>query len=411
MTVEFRLPDVGEGLEEAEVVRWLVKVGEAVERDQAIVEIQTDKALVEIPSPEAGRVGELAAEEGDIVKVGDLLFVIDDGASPKRAKDKPERKPRKGKRVKAAPAVRRLAVELGVELAEVMPSGAAGRVTADDVRSAAAAVSTAAVSTAAMSAEGAAIGIDPEPTFLSAARAEREGLGQAPFGKMPLRGIRRVTAKTMARAWSTIPHIHSSDEIDATALLETRRKLQARLGDEARLLTPVPFFILAVARALRRYPLVNASLDLDGEEILVHERVHVGVAVATPEGLIVPVVRDADRRSLVDLAREIDRLGQAARSRKVTPEELRGGTFTVSNYGSLGGRFATPIIRPPEVAIMGFGAIRQRPFVVEDVVAPRSVLPICFGADHRLIDGDLSVAFQELVQTLLSDPVQLLLGE
>ena len=401
MTVEFRLPDVGEGLEEAEVVRWLVKVGDTVERDQAIVEIQTDKALVEIPSPEAGRVGELAAEEGDIVKVGDLLFVIDSEASKKRAKDKPEPKPRKGKRVKAAPAVRRLAIELGVELAAVMPSGAAGRVTADDVRSAAAPVST----------EGASVGIDPEPAFPSAARAEPEGLGQAPFGRMPLRGIRRVTARTMAQAWSTIPHIHGSDELDATALLETRRKLQARLGDEARLLTPVPFFILAVARALRRYPLVNASLDLDSEEIVVHERVHVGVAVATPGGLIVPVVRDADRRSLADLAREIGRLGQAARSRKVTPEELRGGTFTVSNYGSLGGRFATPIIRPPEVAIMGFGAIRQRPFVVGDTVAPRSVLPICFGADHRLIDGDLSVAFQELVKTLLSDPVQLLLGE
>jgi pyruvate dehydrogenase E2 component (dihydrolipoamide acetyltransferase) len=156
---------------------------------------------------------------------------------------------------------------------------------------------------------------------------------------------------------------------------------------------------------------VNASIDMDQQEIVVHEAVHLGVAVATPAGLIVPIVRDADQRSLLDVAREVSRLVVAARERSIRPEELRGGTFTVSNYGSLGGRFASPIVRPPEVGIMGFGSVRERPIVVEGVVEARPTLPICFGADHRLVDGDLSVAFQECVKDLLSDPMQLLLGE
>jgi pyruvate dehydrogenase E2 component (dihydrolipoamide acetyltransferase) len=225
----------------------------------------------------------------------------------------------------------------------------------------------------------------------------------------------------MTQSWTTIPHIHGHDEIDAQPLVDAVRGLPRRAAaraaeegerDGGAQLTLAVFFVLAAARALRRFPLVNASLDLDAREIVVHEHVNVGLAVATPAGLIVPVVRDADRRTLHDLAAEIDRLARAARDRKVKPDELRHGTFTVTNFGSLGGRFANPILRPPEVGILGFGAIRERPWAVGGGrIEARPVLPISFGADHRLIDGDLSVAFQEHVRDLLSDPVHLLLGE
>lgn len=401
MAVEFRLPDVGEGLEEAEIVRWLVAVGDTVDRDQSVVEIQTDKALVEIPSPSAGRIERLGAAEGDIVKVGQLLFVVENGSSsatphPEEAAEmKVADRPRKKQRAKASPAVRRLAVELGIDLSRVSGRGPGDRVTAEDVR--------------------AAVDGDTREVAASESAAAAQGplatrLGQAPFGTMPLRGIRRATAKAMSRAWDEIPHIHGADEIDASALLDARRRLRESLGEEEKLLTPLSFFVLAAARALRRFPLVNASLDMEKEEIVVHEEVNIGVAVATSDGLIVPVLRQADRRTLMEVAREMDRLTRASRSRTVEPEELRGGTFTVSNYGSLGGRFATPIVRPPEAAILGFGAIRKRPFVVGEEVVARPTLPICFGADHRLIDGDLSVAFQEHVKLLLSDPIHLLLG-
>ncbi len=215
----------------------------------------------------------------------------------------------------------------------------------------------------------------------------------------------------MAQSWSTIPHIHSFDEIDAGGLLAARDSLRRTAADRGDVIKPVAFFVAAAARALRRFPDVNASIDLEAETLTLHERVSIGVAVATTEGLIVPVVHDADRLGLLALATEIDRLGRAARERTVTSEELSGGTFTVSNYGSLGGRFAAPIIRAPEAAILGFGAVKERPWAENGIVVARPTLPICFGADHRLIDGDLSQAFQEFVKELLSDPVRLLLGE
>lgn len=419
--LEFRLPDVGEGLEEAEVVRWLVAAGEQVRRDQPLVEIQTDKALVEIPSPAAGTVSRLAADEGAIVRVGELLFVLDEagnGSAPRSAAGAvaaeegseggedapaPQAEERvasspvaavaaggaagRARRVKASPAVRRLALEAGVDLRSLEGSGPGGRVLAEDVRRA----------------QHGAVAREEK-----AAPAVAAAPGQLAPGDHPLRGIRRVTAETMAKAWAEIPHIHASDEIDAGDLLACHRRLRALGGAAAERLTLSAFFVLAAARALRRYPLVNASIDVAAGSIHVHEGVHVGLAVATPAGLVVPVVRDADRRSLPELAAEIDRLRRAAIDRSIRAEELRGGTFTVTNFGALGGRFAAPIIRPPEAGILGFGAIRERPWVVDGGVVPRPLLPISFGADHRLIDGDLSVAFQEHVKQLLAHPLELL---
>jgi pyruvate dehydrogenase E2 component (dihydrolipoamide acetyltransferase) len=236
-----------------------------------------------------------------------------------------------------------------------------------------------------------------------------ETLGVAPFGVQPLRGIRRLTAEAMARSWSEIPHITGMDEVDATALLDARRRLRELAGDGTPHLTPLALLALAVVSALRRFPLVNASLDREAGTIAVHEHVNLGIAVATDAGLVVPVVTDADRRGLSGLAAEMARLADAARSHTVSPGELRGGTFTITNYGSLGGRFATPIIRPGEVGIMGFGAIRPRPVVADGVVEARPTLPIVFSADHRLIDGDLATAFQEHVIARVREPLSLLL--
>ena len=387
MRVEFKLPDVGEGLEEGEVVSWLVEPGQVVTRDQPLVEVQTDKALVELPSPVAGQVVSLAFAPGDVVKVGQVLVVLEDelerAAEPAPAPASPSPAP---SRPKAAPAVRKLAVERGVDLASVTGTGPGGRILAADV-------------------ERAATGVLSSGVSAVKHAGSEEGLGQLPPGRHPLRGIRRVTAEAMARSWSEIPHITSLDEVDATGLLDARRGLAETAGTDISLAT---LFVAAAGRGLRRYPLVNASLDTAAGEIVVHAGCHVGLAVATPAGLVVPVVRDADRRPLPDLAAEVDRLTAAARAGRAEVGDLRGGTFTVTNYGSLGGRYATPLIRPPEVGIMGFGAIRTRPFVVDGQVVARPTLPWAFSADHRLIDGDLATAFAQYVTGLLADPLRLL---
>jgi pyruvate dehydrogenase E2 component (dihydrolipoamide acetyltransferase) len=407
--VEFLLPDVGEGLEEGEIVAWLVAAGDSVSRDQPLVEVQTDKALVELPSPVAGQIVSLAFAPGDIVKVGQTLVVLDDGrggdtaaigAAPPSSAAVPATGLPAG-RPKAAPAVRKLAVARGVDLATVTGSGPGGRILATDIEAAARLSPTGVHSPPRERRTDAG-----SPTGGGSVAAGHR-LGWMEAGRHPLRGIRRVTAATMARSWSEIPHLTTLDEIDATGLLAARRRL-ADAGIDA---TIGALLVAAVARGLRRYPVFNASLELsegEGGSIVVHPDCNVGLAVATADGLVVPVVRKADRRSLADLAAEVRRLTAAARHRRVEVGELRGGTFTISNWGAIGGRYATPLIRPPEVGIMGFGAIESRPFVVDGEVRARPTLPWSLSADHRLIDGDVSTAFSGYVTSLLADPVALL---
>ena len=408
--VEFVLPDVGEGLEEGEIVSWLVAPGDTVVRDQPLVEVQTDKALVELPSPVAGQIVSLAFAAGDIVKVGQVIVVLEDGqgsasappspaATTLAAEDaapSPVAGPSAGRtstRPKAAPAVRKLALDRGVDLASVAGSGPGGRILAADVEAAA---------------SPPAAGV-PDRAMGAVRNAGSAGsIGWMEPGRHPLRGIRRVTAEAMARSWAEIPHLTTLDEIDATGLLAARRRL-ADAGIDA---TIGALLVAAVARGLRRYPVFNASLELSatggGGSIVVHPDCNIGLAVATADGLVVPVIRQADRRPLAGLAAEVRRLTTAARDRRVEVAELRGGTFTISNWGAIGGRFATPLIRPPEVGIMGFGAIEQRPFVVDGEVKARPTLPWSLSADHRLIDGDVSTAFSEYVTGLLADPIALL---
>lgn len=408
--VEFALPDVGEGLEEGEVVSWLVGPGDAVVRDQPLVEVQTDKALVELPSPVAGQVVSLAFAPGDIVKVGQVLVVLEDGAASAPAAPAPRASsspaasppaptgPAAGGRPKAAPAVRKLALDRGVDLTTVAGTGPGGRILASDVEAAAPAAQTGASPT----------GV-PDQAMPTVRNAGSGGaLGWMEPGRHPLRGIRRVTAEAMARSWSEIPHLTVLDEIDATGLLAARRRLAAA-GIET---TIGALLVAAVARGLRRHPVLNASLEAAtegaGGEIVVHPDCNIGLAVATADGLVVPVIRHADRRSLAELGAEVLRLSAAARNRSVDVAELRGGTFTISNWGAIGGRYATPLIRPPEVGIMGFGAIRPRPFVVGGGVEARPTLPWALSVDHRLIDGDVATAFTEYVTGLLADPIALL---
>lgn len=410
--VEFALPDVGEGLEEGEIVSWLVHPGETVARDQPLVEVQTDKALVELPSPVAGQVVSLAFGAGDIVKVGQVLVVLEDAGAGEGARNAPAvggSRPSPtpagsaatgGGRPKASPAVRKLALDRGVDLSTVAGTGPGGRILASDVEEALTAPQpTTGVPQIRPSEPGQASSVPSGATG---------GLGWMEAGRHPLRGIRRVTAEAMGRSWSEIPHLTTMDEVDATGLLSARRRL-AEAGIDT---TIAALLVAAVARGLRRYPVLNASLELPsgdaGGEIVVHPDCNIGLAVATADGLVVPVIRQADRRGLADLGAEVRRLTKAARDRRVEVGDLRGGTFTISNYGSLGGRFATPLIRPPEVGIMGFGAIRPRPFVVDGKVEARPTLPWSLSADHRLIDGDVATAFAEYVTGLLADPVALL---
>lgn len=211
----------------------------------------------------------------------------------------------------------------------------------------------------------------------------------------------------MENAWK-VPHIHGADELDATALQVGRRRIKEMHPERAARLTPLSFFVMAVADGLRRYPMINASIDTTAGHIDVHPDINIGIAVATDSGLIVPVIRNADRRGLLDLSDEVARISAAARSGAITTSDLQGGTCTISNYGSMGGRFAAPIIRPPEAAIVGFGAIKDRPFVEDGDLVVRPTIPIAVGCDHRLVDGDLMTAFQEHVIAVLSDPVTLL---
>jgi pyruvate/2-oxoglutarate dehydrogenase complex dihydrolipoamide acyltransferase (E2) component len=468
VTIEFSLPDIGEGLDEAEVIEWHVKPGDKIARDQPFVDILTDKAQTEMPAPGAGTVVSLGAAVGDVVKVGDVLIVIDDGqgsddspssthepeaslltastisapqpptppatALPPAPSHRPtpapapaptrapapshQAPPTPARRPKASPSTRKLAAELGVDLTAVNGSGPGGRILATDVTNTATAATTpatmvggqagaAAAGAAAVHSDAAADALRSEPVMPS---GPAPLLGQMPIGTHPIRGIRRATAKAMDLSWSTIPHVTAMDELDATELLLARSRAREALGERGAVVTPLALLLVAVARGLRRFPMMNATLDLADDRITIHEEVNVGVAVASERGLLVPIVRNADRLGVAAMAEEVARLSAEARSGSISPADLTGGTFTVSNYGSNGGYFAAPIIRPGEAGIVGFGSITKRPIVVDDQVEARPVIPVVLSADHRLIDGDVLSAFQADLSGSIQKAITLLVS-
>jgi pyruvate dehydrogenase E2 component (dihydrolipoamide acetyltransferase) len=422
----FKLPDVGEGIHEAEVVRWLVQPGDRVTRDQPVVEVQTDKALVELPTPYAGRVVSLGAKPGDLVPVGATLFVVDDESEAAAPAAAPEPRPAApapaapaaadapaaSRRVLATPAVRRLARERGVDLTQVPGSGEGGRVLAEDVRRAAAGGPAGRTGPVAPPAP------EPPPPAAPAPAPARVEAAVAPppapaageeVERIPLRGLRRAIARHMVKSLYTAPHVTSFERCEVSALVALRRRLQPLAAERGVTLTYLPFVIKAVVSALKANPWLNASVDDEREEIVVRRVYHIGIATATPEGLMVPVVRHADRLTLFELAAEVERLGQAARERTATLEELSGSTFTITNYGAYGGSYGTPIINHPEVAILGLGRIRPEPWVRDEELVVGQVLPLSLSFDHRVIDGELAHRFMSHLVARLSDPDRLIL--
>lgn len=440
MRYEFNLPDLGEGLTEAEIVNWRVAVGDAVTEDQALVEVETAKAMVEIPSPVTGTVVQFGGTPGDVLPVGALLIAFDTkqgsarhnpderaqpdtteqtkvpgiGAlpvtgSPATAEPAGSR-PRstispavngKRSRVLAAPSTRKYATSLGVDLSRVHGSGPAGRVTREDVDRAAHQSQTEPPTAAA-----------PDRAAAPAPRpAARTIDGQCGIDEeVPLRGIRRQIARTMTKAWQQIPHVTEFRELDATRLVEAHRAFRERVEEAAPKLTFLPFLVLACAAALRRHRILNASLDAERDILIYRGSVNVGIATSHTEGLVVPVLRDADRLGLLEVSRRIAELTEAVRSRRVRADQLDDGTFTVTNFGSYGTWLGTPIVNPPQAAIAGFGRIRDTVVAVDGQPVVRPTLPIAVSADHRIINGDVLGAFVNDLAALLENPI-LLLGE
>ncbi len=421
MARSFNLPDLGEGIHEGEVISVMVATGDEVKEGDPILEIETDKAAVEIPSPYTGRIEEILVKPGDVVKVGDVLMTFGDGIAAKKEPEKktvePTERPdmqaaptRKSGPVPASPATRRLARELGVDLHQVTPSGPSGLVTAEDIR--------------AFAKEGQMVEKIPEaapadpgevPTPVLSAMRLPDFSKWGPVERIPLRSIRRATAKQMTVAWSQIPHVSSQDEVDVTKLEALRRKRKASVEAKGGKLTMTVFALKAVAAALKSHPNFNATLDTAAGEIIIKHYYHIGVAVDTEDGLIVPVIRDVDRKSITEIAIELNDLVQRTRNRKATLEEMQGSTFTVTNIGAAGGRghFA-PIINFPEVAIFGMAAARLKPVVVQSKnkgyeIIPRLMMPVVLTIDHRALDGADSTHFLKRVVDALEDPEELLM--
>lgn len=439
MSDEFKLPDIGEGLAEGEIVKWLVAVGDTVDEDQPLVEVMTDKATVEIPSPRAGTVVELTVAEGDVVEIGTTILIFGDGAaaaaadgaamentpaSPavtpddlKQARvvaraerdlvdapqtnavdggEKPWEAPALPGGV-AAPAARRLATELGVDVDAVTGSGPGGLVTKDDVRT---------FAEGTMSPTGSVPDVDPTGGAIWDDNAHDEPLATADVAeeRVALRGLRRTIAERMVIAKMTVPHYTYVEEVDMTEVVAFRRKVKPQAADDGINLTYLPFIIRALVLALKDHPYLNASLDEDAGEIVLKHYYNVGIATATDRGLMVPVVKGADGMGLYDLALEITRLSDAARDGKIALEDLRGGTFTITSTGNIGGILATPVINVPEVAILGVTSIRERPVVRNGEIVIRDMLNLSLACDHRVVDGAVAALFVRDLVKFLEDP-------
>jgi pyruvate dehydrogenase E2 component (dihydrolipoamide acetyltransferase) len=410
MARAFRLPDLGEGLTEAEIVRVHVREGDVVEEDAPLLVVETDKAQVEIPSPFGGRVERVHVRPGQTVKVGEVLVTFADGApapAEAPAAPPPAAPPRApaGAPVPATPATRRLARELGVDLRTVRGTGPGGRVTDEDVRAAAARARGAPTPEAAPAVAARPLGVPstlqppPLPNFAQWGPVERE----------PLTHLRRTIAERMTLSAALVPHVTHFDRADITELDGLIRRNLEPARARGVTLTLTSFLLKAAALALRDHPRFNASLDAAAGELVLKRYYHLGVAVATDRGLIVPVIRDVDRKPVLEIARELAALAQRVREGRATLEDLRGGTFTVSNLGTLGGTGALPIINYPEVAILGVARAREEPVAREGRVVVRLMLPLTLTFDHRVADGVDGARFAADIVRRLEQPEQLLL--
>lgn len=372
MGFKFKLPDIGEGVEEAQVLEWLVKEGDVVKEDDPIVRVETDKAVADIPSPRSGKI--IRVNKKDVIRVGELLVEFEGGEEEKDAgsvvgelEESVERiAPQRV--VKALPKVKKLAKDLGVDISKIKGSGEDGRVTESDVRS---------------SVEGSVRVVKKYDLFGHVKR-------------VPLKGLRKTIANNMSKQ-VTVPIVTHHDEVDITNLHFVKEFEKSRVKGVK--LTYLPFIIKAVVHSLKKHPLVNSSLE--GDEIIVKEYYNIGVAVATDDGLIVPVIKGADQKNVYQLAEEIERLAEKARNRSIDLMDLKGGTFTITNYGSVGGLFATPIMNVGEVAILGLGRAHDKPVVVNGKVVVRRILPFSVSFDHRVLDGAEVASFANTFKQFL----------
>jgi pyruvate dehydrogenase E2 component (dihydrolipoamide acetyltransferase) len=427
---EFKLPDLGEGMQEAEVVEWLVKAGDTLKLDQTMVKVETDKAVVEIPSPVAGRVAEIRVQDGQVAKVGEVLVVFENATSANGGNSPPQsftsalatarsastptplsQAPTTKQRVLAAPAVRKFAFELGIDLEQVIPSNSNGRVSIEDVRSYAERERASSVlpSSSAVLIEKEEVE-QPVSQGPSTIFQEIEQPVTSPQDeRQPLKGLRKRIAEHMERSWRTIPHATAFDEVDGGALAILRETLKPLAEKRGVRLTYIPLLIKLLIPLLKEFPIFNASLDEERREIIYKRSYHIGVATASPEGLLVPVLRNADRLTLMEIASSLEHLIEGAKKRTLSLPEVSGSTFTLNNVGSFGGGTGTPIINHPEVAILAVGRLQDKAVVEQGTVIVRPMMPLALSFDHRLIDGAMAGAFLARFKELVENPQQLML--
>jgi pyruvate dehydrogenase E2 component (dihydrolipoamide acetyltransferase) len=441
---EFKLPELGENIDQGDLVRLMVAPGTKVSEGQPVMELETDKAVVEVPSSVSGVVKEVRVKEGEKVKVGQVIFTLEGGASAQPAKsspapvehvsgqqaarlafhlamkaegkteeqalppDRPIQAPptftmpvQLGKvagtehrdPVPAAPHVRRLARELGLDIYNVSGTGPAGRISEEDVKAYAKATLAAAVS-AAQAPQASRIAEPKLPDFTKWGKVER----------VSMRGVRRKTAEHLREAWITIPHVTQHDRADITELEQLRAKFGPRAEEAGGKMTVTAIALKVCASALKVFPQFNASIDMEKEEIVYKQYIHIGVAMDTDRGLLVPVIRDVDHKNIVELAAELSQLSKKARDKKLAPEEMEGGTFTITNLGGIGGTAFTPIVNHPEVAILGLSRGRMEPEWINGKFEPRLILPLSLSYDHRLIDGADAARFLRWIAEAFEQP-------
>ena len=442
MAFDFKFPDVGEGIHEAELVEWLVKEGDTVKADQPIANVETDKAVVEIPCPRAGVVLKLHTKMGDTIHVGAVLVTIGapgeaysgptgavaPSAAAKAVVPMPQPKapatatptatvaqrpqpqkvaaPTQGfvpaqipGTVLAMPHTRRMARELGIDISKIQGSGPGGRITDEDVTRMAASGGNTPVGPQAAVTGGVSLPAFEKASWVATGDEER----------IPYKGLRKKIGDHMARSNLMVPTAVQFDEVDMSELVAVREKEKPRAEKQGIKLTYLAFIVKAVAHALKEFPYVNASLDEEKQEVALKKYYNVGIAVDTPDGLIVPVIKDADKKSILQTAREITEKAALTRDRKIGLDDLRGGTFTITNIGSIGGTVGVAIVNYPEVAILALGIIRKEPRVIEDRILVRQVMGISLSFDHRVVDGALAARFVNEVKKHLEDPYSMLL--
>jgi len=441
---EFKLPELGENIDQGDLVRLMISPGAKVSEGQPVMELETDKAVVEVPSSVSGIVKEIRVKEGEKIKVGQVIFTLEGGSStaPERRApepmehvsgqqaarlsfqiamraegkteqqalppDQPTQAPpsfampvQLGKvagtehrePVPAAPHVRRLARELGLDIYNVTGSGPGGRISEEDVKAYAKATLAAAV-TAVQAPQAARLAEPKLPDFTKWGKVER----------VSMRGVRRKTAEHLREAWVTIPHVTQHDRADITELEQLRAKFAPRAEEAGGKMTVTAIALKVCASALKVFPQFNASIDMEKEEIVYKQYINIGVAADTDRGLLVPVIRDVDKKNIVELAAELSQLSKKARDKKLTPDEMEGGTFTITNLGGIGGTAFTPIVNHPEVAILGLSRGRMEPEWINGKFEPRLILPLSLSYDHRLIDGADAARFLRWIAEAFEQP-------